>query len=66
MELEELVLKTFRAERIGNVIMVTPDPDGNYKASSAKAVEQALTNRYPPEGVFVRMGGKKWYPMRRR
>jgi len=66
MELDDLVLKTFRADKVGNTIIVTPDADGNYKASSAKDVERALTDKYPPEGVFVRMGkGHKWHLIRR-
>jgi hypothetical protein len=75
MELEDLVLKHFRVEKVLDGIHPTrfrmcaiEDSDGNYKAEKAEDVERALTNRWSPHktaGVYVRMGKhSKWYPLR--
>lgn len=48
-------------------MVVTSDPDGNYRAKSAEAVKTALTNRYPPDEpdeVDVKIGNK-WFPIKR-
>ena len=66
MELEDLVLKHYRVERIGNRMVAFEDPDGNYKADSAQEVEKALNTRRHCN-VEVRTSNKaKWYPISNR
>jgi hypothetical protein len=59
MEVKDLVLNTYRVERIGGVMLAREDPKGNYQASCAEDVEIALTIG-PKRGhpVFVRTGSQ--------
>jgi len=70
MELENLVpQKIYRVEKVLDSLhpirfrmAAIEDPDGNYKAESAKDVESALTDGWQSRPVFVRMGnGRRWY-----
>ena len=64
MELEDLIIQHYRVERVNREMVVTPDPDGNYRANSAEAVKMALSNPNPPDGVDVKIGNK-WFPIKR-
>jgi hypothetical protein len=65
MELEDLVLKRFRVERIGPRMMAFPHPHGNYKADSAEKIERALNTLCSvreTDNIFVKsFTGKKWH-----
>jgi len=77
MEHNDLLLKHYRVEEVLDGIYPTKyrivaieDPNGNYKASSAKQIEKAL-NTYScirkTDNLFYRMSPKgKWHPMIRR
>lgn len=72
MELEDLVLlKHYRVERHGDVMVAVEDEDGNYKAPSAKDLEDALNIRKrirKEDRLFVRHSRGRgavgtWFPM---
>lgn len=80
MELEDLVLKTYRIEKVLDgfhpnrfKMVATADPDGLYKAPSAENIERALNTNCSirkTDNLFVRTrmknGFGKWQPMSRR
>ena len=62
VELEDLVLKRFRVEKIAHKMIVTEDPVGNYKAVFASEVERALSTEDKTE-VEVLIGNN-WMQIR--
>lgn len=67
MELEELVLKTYSVQIIGEErkAIATLDSKGRYKASCAKDVEDALNTRRAIEAVWIKPQRIKWFLMKR-
>lgn len=62
MEIEDLLIKRFSAEKINGVIVAFEDKRGNYRANSAKDVENALTtNSKTDVEVLI---GNKWHQIR--
>ena len=65
MRLENLfVKKNYRVERIAGKMVATPAMGGNYRATSAKDVELALTDGTQEDEVSVRLSTEgKWTPL---
>jgi hypothetical protein len=64
MELEDLLLKYYRVEKINGRMVATEDDDGHYRASSADDVEAALTTGERRALVDVRVGwSRQWRPL---
>lgn len=61
-ELEDLVLKRFRVEKIAGEMVAVVDPTGNYRAGSASEVERALSTEEQTE-VEVLIG-YRWLQIR--
>lgn len=61
-ELEDLILKRFRVEKIAGEMVVVEDPAGNYKAVSSGEVERALNTEEQTE-VEVLIG-YRWLQIR--
>lgn len=63
MDIEDLILKYYRVEKIDGRIVATENPCGKYRSRSAEEVEEALSTDRPVECVDVRIGNK-WMPIR--
>ncbi len=62
MDLEDLVLKKFRVEKVDGRMLAILDPAGRYRASNAQEVEVALsTDQATAVDVLI---GNKWYQIR--
>lgn len=68
MELEDLLIKTYRADKINGEMVIAEDPNGCYQAEMAEDVKRALTigirRNSPPVWVRIKIGGK-WYRMKK-
>lgn len=62
--MESLLIEHFRAEKIDGKIIVTPDPNGLYRAASAVIIEQALTTGVSDGRIIDVKLGNKWIPMK--
>lgn len=62
-ELEDLLVKYYRVEKIGGLMVVTEDEKGKYRAACAEDVEAALTLGNNKNFVDVKIGNN-WYPIR--
>ena len=61
-ELEDLVLKRFRVEKIDDEMVAVIDPKGNYRAGSKGEVERALsTDEETDVDVLI---GNRWVQIR--
>jgi len=66
-KLEDIfVKKNYSVERIDGKMVATPARGGNYRATSARDVELALTDGSQEDEVLVRLSRKsKWTPLPR-
>jgi len=67
MKFEDIfVKKNYCVEKIAEKMVATPARGGNYRATSAKDVELALTDGTQEDEVLVRLSKKsKWTPLPR-
>ena len=71
MELEDLLIRRYRVEKIKGRMVAYPDEYGNYQACSADDVERALTGgKTLEEPVYVLLSGgsrgpksRKWHKL---
>ena len=55
----------YRVERDRNQMLAVADPDGQYKAKSAAAIVDALTNGVVAHDIYVRIGtGQIWHKLK--
>ena len=64
MDLEDLVIQCFRVECREGEVIVTPDPDGNYRGNSVEDVRAYFRSHSNRHLVEVRAArGTKWHRM---
>ena len=70
IQLKDLVLQRFSVRKRGGRIIVSKDPNGNYKAMRAKDLRLFLTDGIRAQNMFVLMSGgssgpqgTKWHPL---
>ena len=65
MELEDLVLRHYRVEKVDGKMVATEDANGRYRAKSGGIVEKVLTEVNPTRGEVEVKICKKWRPIKR-